>query len=212
MIRTDTELLSKTEELKYKILHNLKTTNTTENIDSEIITKIQDQINNLSKELENLENLDPSIIDLSNNQSVANLINQKILFFQDYKEIKFIKKIKEEDLFTGKLNDEDLENAVVIDIDINEYLQNKSIKHFILKYNIIKESGFKFEDFIFNIFSDEEFLVYLNDNFISIMDNLKNIEDEIFLSFDIDIDFTQINLDNLGKPLVKIKINFISIL
>jgi hypothetical protein len=77
---------------------------------------------------------------------------------------------------------------------------------------MIKEAGFKFDDFIFNIFSNEEFLLYLNDNFISIMDNLKNIEDEIFLSFDIDIDFTQINLDNLGKPLVKIKINFISIL
>jgi len=173
MIKTDTELLSKVEELKYKILHNLNVNQTTENIN----------------------------------------INEDKSNFQDYREIKIIKEINKEDLFNGELNGEELSNAIVIDTDITDYLKNEEVSEYLLSYDIIKKEGFTFDDFVFNIFTTDnsDFTVLLNDSFVSTMDGLKDIEDEIFLSIYIDINFAEQIVNSFGKPVVKIFISFISV-
>jgi vacuolar-type H+-ATPase subunit I/STV1 len=252
MIKTDTELLSKVEELKYKILHNLNKSETTENINineeinsiNSIITDLETKINDLEKSnediqnqlnnlkdfienyIDNYNNLDYSSIDLSSNQSIKDLVNK--LFddfvkkiketlskenFQDYKEIKIIKEINKEDLFNGELNGEELSNAIVIDTDITDYLKDEEVSEYLLSYDIIKKEGFTFDDFVFNIFTidNSDFIVLLNDSFVSTMDGLKDIEDEIFLSIYIDINFIEQIVDSFGKPVVKIFISFISI-
>jgi len=252
MIKTDTELLSKVEELKYKILHNLNKSETTENINineeinsiNSIITDLETKINDLEKSnediqnqlnnlkdfienyIDNYNNLDYSSIDLSSNQSIKDLVNK--LFddfvkkiketlskenFQDYKEIKIIKEINKEDLFNGELNGEELSNAIVIDTDITDYLKDEEVSEYLLSYDIIKKEGFTFDDFVFNIFTidNSDFIVLLNDSFVSTMDGLKDIEDEIFLSIYIDINFIEQIVDSFGKPVVKIFIGFVSI-